>query len=61
MMSSQTMKRPHLIQILSDEHCGFALSCAGNPDVGFPSDPWWADAHRCVCQQEQPVNECPYQ
>ncbi len=27
---------PHLIQILSDEHCGFALSCAGNPDVRTP-------------------------
>lgn len=29
-------RRPHLIQILSDEHCGFALSCVGDPNVRTP-------------------------
>jgi len=29
--------KPHLIQILSDEHCGFAMSCAGDPNVRTPN------------------------
>lgn len=29
--------KPHLIQILSDEHCGFAMSCAGDPNVKTPN------------------------
>jgi hypothetical protein len=28
---------PHLIQILSVEHCGFAMSCAGDPNVRTPN------------------------
>ncbi len=29
--------KPHLIQILSDEHCGFAMSCAEDPNVRTPN------------------------
>lgn len=31
------MNRPHLIQILSDEHCGLVMSCMGHPDVRTPN------------------------
>jgi len=36
-MTEHEMRSPHLIQILSDEHCGFAMSCAGDPNVRTPN------------------------
>jgi hypothetical protein len=29
--------KPHLIQIMSYEHCGFAMSCIGDPNVMMPN------------------------
>jgi len=34
--NADSIRRPHLIQILSDEHSGFAASYMGNPDVQTP-------------------------
>ena len=34
---TEVPRQPHIIQILSDEHMGLALSCAGDPNVRTPN------------------------
>jgi arylsulfatase A-like enzyme len=49
-------KLPNLIQILSDEHCGFAMSCAGDSNVRTPNlDRMAAEGMRF----EQAYANCP--
>ena len=31
------MRRPNILLISTDEHCGHAMSCAGNPNVTTPA------------------------